>query len=439
MSGRLINRLAAVCAVLSGMVFTTFAQTLGTDNGFSPYSVYGIGELHSPGTAHNQTLGGSGIASRNNRYVNILNPAAITARDTLTAMFDVGLGGKMSVYTQGDSRSMGKVLNISDLVMSFPIYKNSAFMVGLVPFSDVGYDLTETDLSSSGSGNIAYTGLRTYSAAGNGGTYQLLVGAGATFFDRLSVGAQYIYYFGGLSKESSVAFANTSFQGMYVGDTLQVRGHSAKFGLQYEQPLGGKLKLTAGATYRLKAKVGGNSVNYTYGSISTSVQGLSRSESELEGVYFGDEIGVGLNLGSGDKWSLEVDYTRSDWSGSGFDSYAGLSARGASVFSSAVAQSFRGGFEITPNRNDIRYYMNKCTYRIGGYFDQSYYRVDGKSVNTAAITLGMTLPVFRWSNGITIGIEAGSRGFGTPVKEYFGAFTIGFNLYDVWFLKSMYE
>ena len=36
----------------------------GAYNGFSPYSVYGIGDLHAAGTAFNASMGGVGIATR---------------------------------------------------------------------------------------------------------------------------------------------------------------------------------------------------------------------------------------------------------------------------------------------------------------------------------------------------------------------------------------
>ena len=87
-----INRVAVTLLLLfSG--WTLAAQTDGTYSGFSPYSVFGVGQLHQPGTAWNRSMGGVGIAARNNRYINILNPASMTARDSLSFMADFGLCG----------------------------------------------------------------------------------------------------------------------------------------------------------------------------------------------------------------------------------------------------------------------------------------------------------------------------------------------------------
>lgn len=434
-----MNKTAAFCVLLLLSVAAA-AQSGGTYSGFSPYSIYGIGDLHAPGSAWNRTMGGAGIATRNHRFVNVLNPAAVTARDSLAFMADFGLSGRMSLYSEGTAQSANYLVNINDFVLSFPIYRQSAFMIGIRPFSDVGYRLSYNDMTTDGSGNIAYTGARTYTSAGGGSIYQLFVSAGVTLWDRLSLGAEYIHYFGNLDKETSVEFATTSFRSMFKGDTLQVRGSTAKFGLQYEQKLSRNLTLTAGATYRLKARMKGSAFDYTYGVISSDTRSITRTERDLSGlISFGDEIGVGLALRHTDRWSLAADWTRSDWSSSGFDAVTGFANKGASVFSSSVAQSFRGGFEITPNRNDIRYYFKQCTYRFGGYLEQSYYQVNGKNVNTAALTLGITLPVYRWYNGITIGIEMGQRGIGLPVKENFAAFSVGFNLFDIWFQKPQYQ
>jgi hypothetical protein len=109
----------------------------GAHGAYSPYSIYGIGDISAQGTAFNKGMGGTGIATRNKRFINYLNPAAVTARDSLSFMADFGLLQKNTIYRQGDMRSGSNTFNIYDFVMSFPIYRSSAFMVGITPFSDV--------------------------------------------------------------------------------------------------------------------------------------------------------------------------------------------------------------------------------------------------------------------------------------------------------------
>ena len=81
----MIGRIWIAVAAFLAAAWPLSAQN-GTYNGFSPYSVYGIGDLHAAGTAFNASMGGVGIATRNKRFVNTMNPASITARDSLSFM-----------------------------------------------------------------------------------------------------------------------------------------------------------------------------------------------------------------------------------------------------------------------------------------------------------------------------------------------------------------
>ena len=408
----------------------------GTYNGYSPYSVYGIGDLHAAGTAFNASMGGVGIATRNKRFVNTMNPASITARDSLSFMADFGLSGKYSQFTDGDLKGKKTLFNIDDFVISFPMWRRTAFMIGIQPFSDTGFSMAYVDKITTGEQSIGYTGNRAYGASGDGGINQFFAGASALLWNRLSVGAQYNLYFGTISKYSQSQFSDASYRGQTLGDTLQVRAHTAKFGLQYEQPVGASGKFVLGATYRLKARLTGHAIEYS----NVAELDLGSHELVKDNIWLGDEIGVGLAYNQGDKWSMEVDYLRGDWTGSNFDAVRGFRNNGVHSFSTSTMQSFKAGFEITPNRNDIRYFLRRCTYRLGAYMDQSYYQVDGHNLMSAGITLGMTVPVFQGYNGITFAIDLGQRGFGSGfVKENYLGFHVGFNIFDIWFRKPQYQ
>ena len=412
----------------------------GTYGAYSPYSIYGLGDLSKEGTAYNKSMGGVGIANRNNRFINIQNPAAVTARDSLAFMADFGLVQSNTVYRQEDKKSAHNTFNIYDFVMTFPIYRSSAFKVGITPYSDMGYDFSSVETNPEIIGN---TGNITYDSNGSGSVYQAFFGAGVTFWKRLSVGADMIYYFGNLDKITNMDYSDASYRSLNSGSELTVRGLTGKFGLQYEQKLGGNVSMVIGATYKLGTNMKGYSTNYRYANQSSVTDTLKYNVDTLAktGVRFADEIGVGIAFKGGDKWSAEFDYLRSDWRGTGLDKAAGFAVSGQSVFTSAVSQSFRAGFEIVPNRNDVRYYMKTCSYRVGFYYDQAYYKMDGNNVNSMGITLGMTLPVFRLYNGISIGVDLGQRAStrNNMIRERYATFNIGFNIHDIWFRKVQYQ
>jgi len=412
----------------------------GTYGAYSPYSIYGIGDISKEGTAYNKSMGGTGIANRNKKFINYLNPAAVTARDTLSFMADFGLVQNNTVFRQGDLRSAHNTFNIYDFVLSFPIYRSSAFMVGITPYSDVGYDFSSIETDP---GIIGNTGNITYDSYGSGSIYQAFIGAGVTFWKRLSVGAEMIYYFGNLDKITNVDYSDASYRSMNSGSELMVRGLTGKFGLQYEQKLGGNVSMIIGATYKMGTGMKGYSTNFRYANQSSVTDTLRYNVDTLarSGMRFGDELGIGISVKGGDKWSAEFNYLRSDWRKSGFDAAQGFAVVGDSKFSSTVSQSFRAGFEIVPNRNDIRYYFKRCSYRAGFYYDQAYYKMDGNNVNSMGITLGITLPVYQWHNGISLGVDIGQRAStrNDMIRERYATFVIGFNIHDIWFRKIQYN
>ena len=425
-----IKRILVTAALLLS-VPCAYAQTDGTYGGYSPYSVFGVGQLHQSGTAWNRGMGGVGIAARNNRYVNVLNPAAVTARDSLSFMSDFGLTGKMSLFTDNGNKGAKTVMNIDDFVISFPMWRHTAFMAGIRPVSDVGYRITSSTIDPD-------SGKQTFISSGNGGIYQLFAGAGVTLWNRLSLGAQFNYHFGNIAKTASTSYEESSYRNFQSGDSLQIRNAGVKFGLQYAQKLSGKHALTLGATYQLSTRMNGTSVHYTEkGSYNRDRAVVSLNE---KNIRMGSELGVGLAYTFGDKLFAEFDYTRTDWSRSGLDQVKGFSSNGELPFLPAAGQSFRLGVEYTPNRTDIRYYLRRCTYRAGAYYEQSYYTVGGNQIDALGVTLGLTLPVFRWYNGISIGLDFGQRGLGgAPVKEKYFGFNLGFNVFDIWFQKRSYE
>ena len=412
----------------------------GTYGAYSPYSIFGVGDISKQGTAFNKSMGNVGIATRNKRFINIVNPAAVTARDSLSFMADFGLVQKNTIYAQGDMRSANNTFNVYDFVMSFPIWRSSAFMVGITPFSDVGYNFSKIENDQNIIGN---TGNITYTSYGLGSIYQVFAAAGVTFWKSLSVGAELIYYFGNIDKVTNMNYSDTSYKSINSGSDITVGGVTGKFGLQYEKKVADNLSIVLGATYRLGTNLSGYSTNYRYANQSSVSDTLSYSVDTLGkiGMRFADELGIGIAVKGGEKWSAEFNYTRSDWTKSGMDTASGFSVIGQMPFSTTVSQSFRAGFEIVPNRNDIRYYFRRCAYRAGLYYDQEYYKVSGHNINTMGITLGITLPVFRWYNGLSLGVDFGQRSMNKNnlIREQYVMFNIGFNIHDIWFQKPRYN
>ena len=418
----------------------SYAQN-GEEVSFTPYSIYGIGDIYQQGGAFNRGQGGVGVATRNKRFINYLNPAAVTARDSLSFMADYGLLNENRIMYQGDIRSANNTFGVSNLAISFPVYKSSAVMLGVSPYSTTkyGYYMPVSDQNI-----VALAGPTYISSTGEGGMYKLFASAGVTFFEKLSVGVEAIHYFGDIEKNSKIVFTDQSYNGISSGYNLHLKGNTAKLGLQYETSVG-KYFLGVGATYTFATGMKGEVSDFSFSS-NSSVDTVRFETDVLDNMSdklrFGSEFSAGISLRSGEQWRAELDYSISGWDKSGFDNQRGFSVKGSTVFSSTVSESIRAGFEITPNANDIRYYFRRCTYRAGVYYNKAYYKLDGNDVNSFGITLGGTLPVFRLYNGLTFAVDLGQRGslkYANSVLERYVNISIGVNIHDIWFQKYRYN
>ena len=410
---------------------------------YSPYSMYGIGDISKLGNAYNKSMGGVGIATRDKRNINILNPAAVTERDVQSFMFDFSIAQGNRYYAQKDMHSSNNTFNINSITMSFPIFKPMAMYLGIAPYSDIGYKISawETDKEI-----IANTGSILNTVQGYGGLYNAFIGTGYHLFKGFSVGGEVDYVFGSLHKDNSFEMASSSHRSISSGYTLTLKALTGKFGAQYAFPVAGEVSAVLGATYKLGTDLKGTVDRFeiqTISSINDSTPSPRTYTDKLEKgkVKLASEIGTGIAVKGSDKWTAEINYLRSDWTSSGMDKVVGFANVGNSVFSASASQSVRAGFSYVPNRNDIRYYLRRVTYRAGAYWDQAYCKIDGMDLQAVGITLGATLPVFRWNNGITLGMDFGQRGSkaGNLVRERYVNFHVGINIHDVWFIKTRYE
>ncbi|MCR5560818.1 MAG: hypothetical protein K6F58_03270 [Bacteroidales bacterium] len=438
----MLRRTYSVIAALLLSVSGAFAQS-GEYASYSPYSVFGIGNLADSPSAYTAGMAGTGIASRNNRYFNTINPAAVSVRDSLALMIDFSLYNTNTIFSQtygGVTRhSANNTTNIGGFAITFPIWNKMAGYLGLKPYSSVGYTFQSSQAD-------ADAGVVTQTHTGLGSLYNVYGGVSHAFGKRFSLGAEADYIFGRIDRNFVQDIASSGYNEAKNSYVLILNAFTGKFGAQYEQPIGKDLKLAAGATYTLRTNLHGfnNGTFSSAGSVQEMVLPSSYADTlgANSGVSLAGEIGVGISVNYKNKMRAEFDYIRSDWRSSGMDSAKGFAVSNApQSFENSVRESYRLGFEYVPNISDVRYYHRRIAYRAGAFYNTAYYTVAGRPVNTAGITIGATLPVFRWYNGLSISAEIGQRGpfSGGLVRENYFKFTFGVNLFDIWFQQPRYD
>ena len=289
----------------SGRLSGQTTDALGT---YTPYSLFGIGDIARQGTAFNRGMGGIGIGVRDNRFINYLNPASITARDTLSFMLDFGLNQHNFYNSNGDINSAYNTFNMQNVIFTAPIYKKSALIVGITPYSNVGYKFKAVENDDE---LVSKYGDIQYQKEGEGSINQFVVGGAVNLLENFSVGAQYVYYFGSLDKYSNIYFGSTtSVRNIINRWDYSVSAHSAQFGLQYFASIGKKMEITAGATYRLKSKLKGDLKREVIASDNSySKDTIVNSTIKDPNLHIPSEIGFGVSLRKRDKWMIGADFS----------------------------------------------------------------------------------------------------------------------------------
>ena len=138
--------MAFVIAVF-GVVGRASAQDSAV-NAYSPYTMYGIGELGVNGNAINRTMGGTGIAFRSTQMASLLNPAGYSATLRNSFIFEVGMEGNflkntqrkypttsISDYTTAENAKNS--VNLREIAIQFPLAKGLGFGFSLTPYGSV--------------------------------------------------------------------------------------------------------------------------------------------------------------------------------------------------------------------------------------------------------------------------------------------------------------
>ncbi len=433
----MLKKLISLIAFFIVLSTTIYAQDVANTR-YSPYSIYGIGDLYKQGGANTKGMAYIGLASRNKRFLNHINPAAVSARDTLAFLADLGMDLNLGLYRQGNIYSSSNIVNVSNISFSVPIYKKLAFYLGLSPYSSVAYNMR----SFNGSPEvIARTGTFYNSVNGRGSLYNLYSGIAYTLWNKYSLGLELNYYFGNITKSSNILFQNSSYRNFNHSYNMKLSALAPKIGFQYEENVIKDYKIILGVTYKPSVKLAGDMENVYISSIQQRVDTVKIDNKSALTPKLGNEIALGLSLNKSDKFFIEFDYILSDWRNSNMDKILGFSNYSDVKFQSSISHSFRLGLEYTPNIIDTRYYSKRMSYRLGTYYNTSYYNINGTNLNSIGITLGATFPIFRFYNGISVAFDFERRQspLDNLVKEYYATINISFNINDLWFIKPKYE
>ncbi|MDM8240519.1 hypothetical protein QUW47_01155 [Phocaeicola barnesiae] len=354
----------------------------------SPYTRYGLGELSDQAFAHNAAMGGIGYALRSSEQINVMNPASYSAVDSLSFMFDIGMGLKSSNYQENGYKTNAKNASFDYLAMQFRLHPRVGFAVGFTPYSNVGYKFSRTsDIENSDDVTLTNT------FYGDGGLQQIFGGIGFKILDNLSIGANVGYLYGEIDYQTLATLSNGGDQ-TTTYNNISINSYIANFGLQYTQKLSKTDKVTLGLVYGL-----GHDLK------STETKGIQvtdgSSYSELTEETIKDSYGTPSTFGAGLTWqhkqnlTVGADYTLQQFENVKYDNstdfYKNRTRIGA-------------GIEYMPSLYG-RNYLSRIRYRAGAYYSSSYMKLpeyDGPKEWGVSAGFGLPLHLFQRNTVLSI-------------------------------------
>ena len=433
------------------------AQTLTSSvNTYSPYSMYGLGELSTPGTTMQRSMGGVGAAMFSTTSVNMLNPAAFanTPRQSFLFNFEVEGGHFQNEQNKYSAASSSKVktafntINIHNISFQMPLAQGVGLGFSLSPYSSVGYTMRHDDMAI-----VGQSGSWRYEYMGEGDVTEVKLGVGWAPVKKFSFGASLLYYWGNIDRSyKSTLKNNITGSGEYSSttglDTYDVSRFKAQVGVMWNPILKTDKILSLGATYDLGGALKPKMVKKVY--VDNLLTSVVREESEALPLRIPQQLTVGVffqNL----KIKVGADYVWQRW-GNDNDTVIENHTKGVEV-AYTDTHTVKVGFQYTPRHTDVRNYLNRVAYRVGARYGDYYQTYGGEKIQQLALTAGFGFPVQLFGrSSVDVGIEYGVRGMGGKtimaddvkvglVKQQYIKFSIGLSLFgeDEWFMMRKYK
>ena len=406
---------------------------------YSSYTLYGIGDMYRMGGIANKAMGGVNYGARDPFGINSYNPAALSVQDSLVVMLDFAAGSKNTYSKSLKSTTSANTFYFDYVDFSLRIARNLTVNVGMSPISDIGYDIArkETDPKQ-----LHQYGDIQYSYAGEGGINQVHWGAGYKLFSKFSVGVNMNYYFGSINRYSVTEFlappvTSSDFANIYSESKTKISKIGFTFGAQFHSRLNSKTFLTVGAIYQPKTILPTRKETLTIATNDISSDTAKYVVTKINNVFMPTTIGLGFTLRKGDKLVIGADYTYQDWSQFNLDG-----ASHSVTFESGKSHIYNLGFEYTPKINNIKNNYLRWNYRAGLRYAQTFMTCNGYNITEQSVFLGVGIPVARRSGSkINAALEVGQRGTTQHglIKETFVTFSLGINIFDLWFQKFQFN
>jgi len=373
-------------------------------------------------------MGGVAYGLRDGYQVNAVNPASYTMVDSLTFLFDAGVSLQNTNLSDGTTKQNAGNSSFDYVAMQFRLHPRLGMTLGLLPYSNVGYSFSEGNTDDPN--NIYY---KTYT--GEGGFHQAFIGLGFKVLKNLSVGVNASYFWGDITRQDHVGFADAGKYEYWRVNSLSVKDFKFDIGMQYTLQLNKKEEVTFGAVFSPKNKLKNDAYLQTQTALKS---GDSYTDYNVETTYLNTRYELPMTIGTGvayqydKRLTVAADYTYQNW--------ADAKYMGEKAFYNM--QKIAVGLEYLPSMIG-RSYFSHIKYRLGGYYSTPYYKVQDQNTNEYyraskeyGVTAGFALPLPRTRSVLSISAQyVNVDGKRLMLDEKYMRVCIGITFNERWFFK----
>ena len=169
------------------IVTNSYAQIGST----SPYSIFLLGEQHGNVISQYSAMGGGSTSLNSMKTINPFNPATYSYINSNSFLLSTGIRHNVLSIENSTKSQLNQTTLFSHFIFAFPLTKKIGSSVGLLPYSDVGYNVNTFDQD--------FDAEMIYS--GDGGLTKLYFGSSYMINNNLSFGVNASYLFGRLNKK----------------------------------------------------------------------------------------------------------------------------------------------------------------------------------------------------------------------------------------------
>jgi len=427
--------------IFSTVVFLITVTTFGQNNTNSPYSRFGLGNLNETGYAHSIAMAGTGIAKRSVNNIDFQNPASYAWFKPNAHILQLGIRNDYNIIQNSNTKQRSGNSNLDYFSFGFPVAKWWGAGVGLLPYSTVSYEISNTE-KIIGNENAQYNSLYE----GSGGINRFFIGNGFRPLKNLTIGFNISYLFGTIEHQSKTLFNNDTIDYYYLNTRIEnfdrYNGFIYDLGFQYKLDLKNERALVIGGIYSPNLNINKIYEQKTVTFLDGSVYDIERDDvlsiqSETENVVFPSKWGAGLAFQKINKYNFTTEIKGQNWS-----DYTNGNINDSLNNSMTIS----AGMEYIPDIVSTGY-LKRIQYRLGLTYGQSYLNLQEESLTKVGMTFGVGLPLVRRirkedpeqleGTTLNLGFQLGQIGTteNNLIKEQYALILLGVTFNNVWFKK----